>query len=1082
MSSSVALVGRLALCLVIATMLGGISAAEPTTIELDPATSGVRLGTGELGEQVLEVSISELRLDAIEIKGQRWAVVTAPEAFNLAERGRPSLPLLKTEYLLGDRGGIDLELVDSDEVEIDLGRAGFAGVAPSLGRFSRADEPPPWIFDASVYEGHAEFPSEPFWVDDPFIAGPLRGQSARIPVIRWRADTNTLIVRERLRLRVIPLAEAANPRRRAARPLSGLFAAAARQHAVNAEQVASRFDPFVETGRLLILTADAFKDAARPLADWETLIGYPTLLVALSDAGIHSAAEIKQHIQGLYNEPAGLTWIILVGDYEQIPNLAGVNEGARCDPCYTKLEGDDNRPDAAISRISAQTEAEVTTQVNKILGYEQYPSTGSAATWYTRGFGIGGDDDNVPPADWERMELLRKDIVTLDVDPDEPHYSYTELDQIYHSSASSAQVTTSVTTGTSLGLYIGHGSELSWSTTGFSVSRVHELTNTDMLPVIWSVACLNGSFHAYNECFAESWLRKADGGAVSFEGATTNEEWVPPCIAQRGIIDAIRLETAFTTGGQHVSGKLHVMDVEGDDDSSSGTQLMEQSTLFGACTLWPRTAEPVIPDEPLDYQRIGDEATLTVTVGGQPLTKAGGAIVSFFTRTAESITLLGSGLTDAAGVVHATVTGDPTHCHIHGNNLIPQEVELAARPEGSIALNAATFHCTSTVGVRVSDSNVPGSSPSVVDTIDVSLGVPGSSVTVTLVEDAADKGIYRGTATLGTDLMVSDGQTLTASYLDADDGTGGTGLVRTDTADLDCAGPLTLSGPQISQIDASSALVSWTTNEPGRARVVVIPGGMVLTDSVLETSHALRITNLDSCSTYTVQVSATDALGNPGAATLSDSFTTREDVVVLEDDMESGPGDWTVDTATGSGTTWTLVDDGNASSPTHAWFSSDDSASKDDRLVSDASSISGTTALHLWHQHDTELGWDGGVLEVSVDGGAWEDVIIAGGVFMEGGYTGTIRSNASSPLAGRDAWTGASSGFVHTAVDLTAFSGTSVRLRLRLATDGYVGAAGWWVDDVSIITTQGCQLVPEIFTDGFETGGCSHWSTTVGSR
>ena len=51
-----------------------------------------------------------------------------------------------------------------------------------------------------------------------------------------------------------------------------------------------------------------------------------------------------------------------------------------------------NRPDAAISRISAQNGAQVTAQVDKILAYERYPDEGSAGAWYRMGFGIGSDD------------------------------------------------------------------------------------------------------------------------------------------------------------------------------------------------------------------------------------------------------------------------------------------------------------------------------------------------------------------------------------------------------------------------------------------------------------------------------------------------------------------------------------------------------------------------------------------------------------------------------------------------------------------------------------------------------------------
>ncbi len=102
---------------------------------------------------------------------------------------------------------------------------------------------------------------------------------------------------------------------------------------------------------------------------------------------------------------------------------------------------------------------------------------------------------------------------------------------------------------------------------------------------------------------------------------------------------------------------------------------MEQSTLFGAATMWPRTQTPSIPDEPDDFSFVGGTATLTVKVGGAPFAKAGGAIVSFYDETG-GVNVLGSGLIDANGVVTAAVTGSPTHCHIHGQNLVPTSFML----------------------------------------------------------------------------------------------------------------------------------------------------------------------------------------------------------------------------------------------------------------------------------------------------------------------------------------------------------------------------------------------------------------------
>jgi len=51
--------------------------------------------------------------------------------------------------------------------------------------------------------------------------------------------------------------------------------------------------------------------------------------------------------------------------------------------------------------------------------------------------------------------------------------------------------------------------------------------------------------------------------------------------------------------------------------------------------------------------------------------------------------------------------------------------------------------------------------------------------------------------------------------------------------------------------------------------------------------------------------------------------------------------------------------------------------------------------------------YDGGVLEISIGGGAFTDVIAAGGSFVAGGYNGTISTSFSilSPVARRGAGT-----------------------------------------------------------------------------
>ena len=59
---------------------------------------------------------------------------------------------------------------------------------------------------------------------------------------------------------------------------------------------------------------------------------------------------------------------------------------------------------------------------------------------------------------------------------------------------------------------------------------------------------------------------------------------------------------------------------------------------------------------------------------------------------------------------------------------------------------------------------------------------------------------------------------VTAEYTDADDGEGGTNVIKLSTAETDCAGPLVFDAAT-SGIDDTSATVTWSTDEPATAIV-----------------------------------------------------------------------------------------------------------------------------------------------------------------------------------------------------------------------------------------------------------------------
>jgi hypothetical protein len=184
------------------------------------------------------------------------------------------------------------------------------------------------------------------------------------------------------------------------------------------------------------------------------------------------------------------------------------------------------------------------------------------------------------------------------------------------------------------------------------------------------------------------------------------------------------------------------------------------------------------------------------------------------------------------------------------------------------------------------------------------------------------------------------------------------------------------------------------------------------------------------------------------------------------------PGGWTTSftngaancTPTGTctqGSNWTTSATSSDTAPNSA-FHNDPSCVTDNLLDPPTVAIpAGTTAqITLHHTYNTESGFDGGVLEISINGGAFADIITAGGSFVSGPYNATISVNFLSPIAGRQAWTGNSGGFVTTTVNLPAAAiGQNVQFRFRMASDCSVSGNSWFVDTITVTACgAGCTL------------------------
>ncbi len=186
--------------------------------------------------------------------------------------------------------------------------------------------------------------------------------------------------------------------------------------------------------------------------------------------------------------------------------------------------------------------------------------------------------------------------------------------------------------------------------------------------------------------------------------------------------------------------------------------------------------------------------------------------------------------------------------------------------------------------------------------------------------------------------------------------------------------------------------------------------------------------------------------------TLANAFSIAS--TVWQDNLESGATGWTHSaTATYTTDNWTLST-AQSHSATHSFFAAGPSSANIADLYSPSISIPAAAMnlqLTFWHYYNLQNTKDAGVLEFSVNNGAWFDVLASGSgaSFSSGGYNSAINSN-SNPLNGRQAWTGNGGSFTQVALNLTdtaKYAGNTLRIRWRLATNSGIASTGWYVDD-----------------------------------
>ncbi|MDY0017684.1 MAG: C25 family cysteine peptidase [Candidatus Delongbacteria bacterium] len=604
-----------------------------------------------ISETFSEITFNFDKIDTktVEVGGQLFTRIVFDSGVTTVRKGYAELPVLSASVQVSDLYDVVISSVEGEYEEIELEHP----LLPSRGTIFRNQDPAsvPYITDPESLTD-SMYPLSSAEITEPFIFRDTRGVSVYAYPVRYNAAKRIVRIYKSLSVKLDQdIFSSTNPLNRRSEKIDPTMNDIYSSLYINYSEPKFTHQ-LSEFGDILVISTSRDTEVIKPYIDWKRQKGFDVKSITV-DTGTNVKAVILQE----YQLNPDILYVQLVGDWAEIKSDLGP-DSSPTDPMLGCVLGTDIYPELIIGRFSAGTTTDVTTQVNKTISYEMSPDM--TGTWYKSGLGIGspegdgiGDDGEI---DYAHIDVIKENKLLP--------FTYNSVNEAY-GNPTAATVANYINSGLSIINYCGHGSNTSWGTSGYSNTNVNSSTNGSMLPVIFSVACVNGAFHS-GTCFAEAWLRKSGGGAAATLMSTINQPWVPPMRGQDYMNDILiggydysanpgngtttRSADHRTTFGSVSMNGCVLMLAESADSETQNT--IKTWTVFGDASLQIRTDTPRLIEN--TNQFVFPELYSTrIVSSGDPVE---GAVVSLFQGEISF-----SGITDANGEVtvdHPFVDGE----------------------------------------------------------------------------------------------------------------------------------------------------------------------------------------------------------------------------------------------------------------------------------------------------------------------------------------------------------------------------------------------------------------------------------------
>jgi hypothetical protein len=655
----------------------------------------------------IEATYAFSGISSFNVKTERgqFSEIAIPGTHSIGNIGEPKLPAAKDLIMIPFGAEVAVEVVSYNKTTYQLTSHGIEHklmpVQPSI---SKSQDPQDIIFEynESVYNATSYIRPELASVE---VLGVMRGiRIARLVIapVAYNPDTDEIEVYNDVKIKInFTQTDRALTESKRIGTFSPYFEPVYKEM-LNYRSVTDDYPdhPDLTTYpiKYLVVSDRMFEATLQPFLEWKTKQGF-ILEVAYTDEIGTSYSEVQSWVHDQYNNGDIVpSFLLLVGDIGQVPMQIASSSGKYTDLYYGSVDGD-MFPEMYYGRFSAENVEDLQPQIDKTLYYEQYQFE--------------------DPSYLDRVTLIAGADATWNPNVGQPTVQYGT--QNYFNAANGyATVNDYLTNYTGcyetidegIGFinYTAHCGQGSWASPYLSISDVNALVNENMYPLAVGNCCLSNDIGYSSECIGETWVRKANGGAVAYIGSAHYTYWFEdfywavgafpiqgnnngyvPSVEETtmGVYDAMFTGNYKTVDAKVFVGNLAVteVDIQGYPQHSSPLYYWQAYMLDGDPSL-------------MLYNTQGEENTVShmeILPLGMETYEVTADPGSFVAISKDGL-LHGAALVDESGVVNVpiepVVSGGMVDIVVTGRQKIPYMVQVpAAALEGPyIVLDSTNIH------------------------------------------------------------------------------------------------------------------------------------------------------------------------------------------------------------------------------------------------------------------------------------------------------------------------------------------------------------------------------------------------------